>query len=230
MLRGQSLHIVLLGTGYLPHKPPVLLGLTVAVHSSGHGRYIPLFRHLCAALVVCICSGSLQAASIVLKWTAPGDDGKSGRASQYDLRYSTLPMTSANWQTALRVDGLARPLPYGNKEIVTVRGLLPSTTYYFAIKAADELWNWSPMSNVIQRTTCAGCVGTTGNVNGSSDGRTDLLDLSLLVNYMTANNSGIQICFEEANVDASLDGLITISDLSLLVAYITGSRTLPDCP
>jgi len=178
---------------------------------------------------VCLATCSIQAASIVLHWTAPGDDGRTGRASQYDLRYATVPITSANWNLATRVDGLARPLPYGNREIFTIRGLLTSTTYFFGIKAADEQWNWSPLSNIARRTTCAGCVSTTGNVNGSTDGRVDLVDLSTLVEYLTSN-SGIQICFEEANVDGSPDGLITLSDLSFLTAFLTGGGVLPACP
>jgi len=186
-------------------------------------------RFFVLAAGVCLATCSTQAASIVLHWTAPGDDARVGRASQYDLRYATSPINDANWNLATRVDGLTRPLPFGNREIFTVRGLLPSTTYFFAIKAADEQWNWSLLSNIAQRTTCAGCVGTTGNVNGSSDGRVDLADLSLLVAYLTTN-TGIQVCFEKANVDGSLDGLITISDLSFLTAFLTAGTPLPQCP
>lgn len=178
---------------------------------------------------MCLAACITQAASVVLHWTAPGDDGRTGRASQYDLRYATVPITDANWNLATRVNGLARPLPYGNKEIFTVRGLLLSTSYFFGIKAADELWNWSPLSNIAQRTTCAGCVGTTGNIDGSPDNRVDLADLSTLIAYLTSN-TGVQICFEEANVDGSLDGLITLSDLSFLTAFLTGGGILPQCP
>lgn len=170
-----------------------------------------------------------QAASVILRWTAPGDDGRTGRASLYDLRCSTAPITDANWSLATQISGLSRPLPYGNRELITVSGLLPSTDYYFAVKAADEQMNWSPMSNVIKRTTCGGCAGTTGNVNGSSDNRVDLIDLAILVEYLTGNVA-VQICSEEANVDASPDGLITVSDLSFLTSYLTAYAILPQCP
>lgn len=181
------------------------------------------------AVGVCLTAVSSQAASIVLHWTAPGDDGTFGRASQYDLRYSSVPITNANWSTATRVGGLPTPLPYGNREIFTVRLLAPSTTYYFGIKAADELGNWSPLSNIVARTTCAGCVGHTGNVDGSADGRVDLVDLTRLVAYLTAN-SGVQICFEAANCDASRDGTINLTDLAYLTAFLTQGATLPSCP
>lgn len=190
---------------------------------------MPFFRLFVIAAGLSLIATSLQAASVVLHWTAPGDDGRVGRASQYDLRYATFPITDANWANAARVSGLAKPLPYGNRELITIQDLLPSTNYYFALKAADELSNWSPMSNVIMRATCGGCVGITGNINGSTDNRVDLIDLALLVQYLTGNQ-GTHICFEEANADASPDGLVTLSDLSLLTAFLTGTVGLPACP
>jgi chitodextrinase len=41
----------------------------------------------------------------------------------------------------------------GAKQSVTVTGLLANTTYYFAIKTADEVPNWSGLSNVFSATT-----------------------------------------------------------------------------
>ena len=35
-------------------------------------------------------------------------------------------------------------------------GLTPGTTYYFAIKARDEMGNWSTISNLPFATTTAG--------------------------------------------------------------------------
>lgn len=173
---------------------------------------------------------SSGAASVVLRWTAPGDNNYVGQASVYDLRYSTSAITDANWAQATIVGGLPLPKPYGNREIFSVTGLTPGTTYYFAIKAADSKWNWSPLSDIAVKTTCAGCVGNTGNVDGSPDGLVDIRDLSLMEAFLLGTGTGIQLCFEEANVDASPDGFITISDLSYLVAYLTSGRPLPKCP
>ena len=94
-----------------------------------------------------------DAADITLSWTAPGDDGNVGTAAQYDLRYSTSPITDANWQGATTVAGLPAPSPAGSDESVTVTGLNANTTYYFAIKTADEADNWSALSNVASVTT-----------------------------------------------------------------------------
>jgi len=93
--------------------------------------------------------------SVSLTWTAPGDDSITGTAAQYDLRYSTVAITSSNFAAATRWTGTPTPAAAGNPQTVTVAGLLPSTTYYFAIKTADEVPNWSVLSNVISRTTLA---------------------------------------------------------------------------
>jgi phosphodiesterase/alkaline phosphatase D-like protein len=91
--------------------------------------------------------------SVSLTWTAPGDDSLSGTASQYDLRYSTSPITATNFASASRFTGTPNPSPAGTKENVTVTGLSAGTTYYFALKTGDEVPNWSGISNVISRTT-----------------------------------------------------------------------------
>jgi phosphodiesterase/alkaline phosphatase D-like protein len=93
--------------------------------------------------------------SVSLTWTAPGDDSLSGNASQYDLRYSTSAITSANFAVATRFMGTPTPATSGTQQSVVVTGLLPNTTYYFAIKTGDEVPNWAGISNVISRTTLA---------------------------------------------------------------------------
>jgi chitodextrinase len=98
------------------------------------------------------------ATSVEVEWTAPGDDGTTGTASQYDLRYSTTAITSANFASATRWVGTPVPGISGTLQATTVTGLLPNTTYWFAIKAADEVPNWSAMSNVISYTTVADLV------------------------------------------------------------------------
>jgi len=93
--------------------------------------------------------------SITLTWTATGDDSLTGIASQYDLRYSTSPITASNFGSATRWSSMPSPTSPGTTQNVTVTGLTPSTTYYFALKVGDEVPNWSAVSNVITRTTLA---------------------------------------------------------------------------
>jgi hypothetical protein len=91
--------------------------------------------------------------SVTLSWTAPGDDSVSGTASQYDIRYSLLPITDADWDQATQVAGEPVPQQAGSAESFEVAGLEPNTLYYFAVRAADEVPNWSSLSNVVSRST-----------------------------------------------------------------------------
>jgi flagellar hook capping protein FlgD len=88
--------------------------------------------------------------TVVLTWTAPGDDGQIGTASAYDLRLSTAPIDDASWSAATVVSGLPSPQPAGARQSTVVRGLTYGTTYYFAIKTADDAGNWSGLSNVLR--------------------------------------------------------------------------------
>jgi len=91
-----------------------------------------------------------QTFSLSLGWTAPGDDGKVGRAQVYSLRYSTAPITESNFAIATQVSGVPAPGASGAIENVTVTGLVQNTTYYFALKTRDEAGNWSALSNVVR--------------------------------------------------------------------------------
>jgi hypothetical protein len=109
-------------------------------------------------LLVIPQSASSQAVtynSVRLNWTAVGDDSLTGTANTYDIRYSTNPITLANWASATQVSGEPAPLAPGTSQSFTVTGLQPNTLYYFGIRTADEVPNWSGLSNVISRTTLA---------------------------------------------------------------------------
>jgi hypothetical protein len=94
-----------------------------------------------------ICS----ATPFTIGWTAPGDDGVVGRALAYDLRYSKLPITAANFGQAFHISGLPLPAVAGTRQSFLVSGLSDGVVLYLAIKSVDELGNWSPISNVIIR-------------------------------------------------------------------------------
>lgn len=84
---------------------------------------------------------------VVLGWTAPGDDGSVGQATAYDLRWSTQPITSANFASATPVSVQPVPGPSGTAQSYVMAGLTPGTSYHFAIKTRDEVPNWSNVSN-----------------------------------------------------------------------------------
>jgi len=91
--------------------------------------------------------------SVKLLWTAPGDDANVGIANSYNIRYYTLNITESNWSSATQVSGAVSPVLAGSPQSMTVVGLSPGTTYYFAIKAQDEVSNTSGLSNVISAKT-----------------------------------------------------------------------------
>lgn len=95
-----------------------------------------------------LAARSLSGESVVVTWTAPGDNGGRGRAAQYDLRYSISNITEQQWSRATRVESVPAPALAAQEETVTVNGLQTVTRYYFALKTADEVPNWSPLSNV----------------------------------------------------------------------------------
>ena len=105
------------------------------------------------AAVINLSASNITTNSITLSWTAPGDDGGSGTATSYDIRYSTNSITEANWSSATQVTGEPLPQVAGTNQSMTISGLSTNTTYYFAIKTADEVPNISNISNVVSATT-----------------------------------------------------------------------------
>jgi hypothetical protein len=91
--------------------------------------------------------------SIALSWTAPGDDGSTGTAATYDLRYAETQISVGTWDTALPIEGEQPPKEAGQTESITITGLEQDTTYHFALITADEVPNWSPVSNSPTATT-----------------------------------------------------------------------------
>ena len=116
-----------------------------------------------AVALAVLAPGPAGADSIDLSWTAPGDDGDVGRAGAYELRYATSPIAGADtlgwWSGATPAGVLPPPLVAGSREQFTVIGLTTGITYYFVIRTADEVPNWSAFSNVSARTA-----GTPGGV------------------------------------------------------------------
>lgn len=143
--------------------------------------------------------------AIDLSWTATGDDGMVGTATAYDIRYSTNSITSANWETAIQVSGEPVPLSSGSNQNMTITGLSLGTTYYFAMKASDEVPNHSEVSNVASGATNALpqasylIVDTSGVL--LSTGKTDILGIalqnsgpaSIVVNSITVSWSGVAV-------------------------------------
>jgi chitodextrinase len=91
--------------------------------------------------------------SATLAWTAVGDDSLSGTATSYQVRYSTAPITLANFASATAVTGVPVPAASGTAQSVVVRSLSRQVTYYFALRTTDDSGNLSALSNVPSATT-----------------------------------------------------------------------------
>ena len=100
------------------------------------------------ATVSNLATSNATSTSIQLGWTAPGDDGNTGTATTYDVRCRTGDtVDTTNWAAASQATGEPTPHSAGTGETFTVSGLTSSTVYYFGLETADEVPNWSAISN-----------------------------------------------------------------------------------
>ena len=88
-------------------------------------------------------------AAAELTWTAPGDDGDTGTADEYDVRFSTdgAIEDSADFANATRILGAPDPESAGTEQSLTVGGLPFDTETHFAIRTFDAVGNQSDLSN-----------------------------------------------------------------------------------
>lgn len=88
--------------------------------------------------------------TVVLEWTAPGDDSTYGTAARYEVRTSTRPiLTEEEWDRASRKNDAPEPSPAGTRETMVVRYLNPGTYLYLTMRAIDDFSRWSPIGNCI---------------------------------------------------------------------------------
>lgn len=105
------------------------------------------------------------ATSVDLSWTAPGDDGSTGTATSYDIRYAEAPIANdTDWDNATPFGSPPTPQPAGTPESVPIdTGLTQGHHYYFRIKTVDDVPLWSGMSNEVdQLLPCPACPAVSG--------------------------------------------------------------------
>lgn len=94
----------------------------------------------------------------LLTWIAPGDNGNSGKATLYELRYSTDSQLMMSNPSAGRLYSLDRPLGAGSLESRLIN--LPSgSKYYFRLRTYDEQNNvsgWSDLASADLTLTAGG--------------------------------------------------------------------------
>ena len=86
--------------------------------------------------------------SLAFTWTAPGDNELDGTATQYDLRYGTLPPTEGAWNSLNTVPEVPEPQTAGTMQRLTVQLPYHEDTLYFALRTFDEALNVSGISNI----------------------------------------------------------------------------------
>lgn len=182
-------------------------------------------KNIIIFVLLLLAGGSAVADTVILTWTATGDNGNEGLASEYDLRYSSSPITAENFYLAKRVEKMLPPSAPGVLEVRPVGGLTAGIRYYFALKVGDEAGNWSPMAGPIAGVACReGCIGFTGNIDGDPEDVVDIVDAVMLINYVFNIPPTYEPhCMSEADIDGS--GKVDISDLVQLVQYMFRGET-----
>jgi len=113
---------------------------------------------------------------VTLAWTAPGDDGATGTASTYDLRHASAPVTAESWESCTQVPGEPVPAAAGTEQSLAV-DTGADGTFHFALRAADEVPNWSDPSNDV-----AAAVGGSGGFT---------------VHQLTTTGNNVHPCLDE---------------------------------
>jgi len=103
-----------------------------------------------AAVTDLAAETSLQDNEILLSWTAPGDNDWTGNLTgQFAIFYSTTPgeAEASHYDNAQIIISTTNCPPVTSYQL-SVTGLTSDTTYYFVLWTADEVPNWSGLSNV----------------------------------------------------------------------------------
>lgn len=90
-----------------------------------------------------------DATSVTVAWSLAGDDSIYGRAAAYEVRYSTTPLTPANWDEATVVTAPPAAHPNPAKLTATIDGLADGRTCHVGVVAVDDVGNVSGLSNVV---------------------------------------------------------------------------------
>jgi len=92
--------------------------------------------------------------SVTLKWTATGDDGTDGTATNYIIKYSKDGSLDdeSKFNSAFDSKADLEPKESGSDESFTISGLSGDTTYHFALKATDDALNYV-LSNSVEAKT-----------------------------------------------------------------------------
>lgn len=93
-----------------------------------------------------------RSGALVIRFTAPGDNGPVGQAALYDVRLSNEPFDASTFQQQQQYQ-VGDPAPGGSHESFGLTDLSLESPYFVALKARDASGNWSAMSNLADGRT-----------------------------------------------------------------------------
>ncbi|HBL16902.1 MAG: hypothetical protein A2X36_08150 [Elusimicrobia bacterium GWA2_69_24] len=179
-----------------------------------------------------LSAGSATRRSVEIRWDAPGDDGAVGTAASYDLRYTPIgPIdTAAKFAAAPAAAGLPVPAAAGTPQSFALTGLLAATTYYLALRSADEAANLSPLSNSLQvLTLTAAPPAPVAGIRGTRDEGTGAFTLSWSALSLYSDGSALDQDFTgyELRRSTSLTGVFApVASLSSTTLSYTDPGSL----
>lgn len=173
-----------------------------------------------------LAASSVTETTVQLTWTATGDDGVVGTASRYDLRRAPLAITSGNFALATSVGGTPLPAAPGTTQSMTVTGLVPGTTYHFAIKAQDEATNlgaFAPGTSITTLTDTIPPSIVTGLAGSAGDRRATLswnqATDNIGVSYYNVYRDG-NLAAQPAGLSTTITGLTNGTQYAFTVAAV----------
>jgi Fibronectin type III domain len=90
---------------------------------------------------------------VTITFEAPGDDGGSGRVTEYEVRLRAgQPLDEESFEMATPVEAMMEPDDAGQMQVLTVTGLLPDTQYYVGVRGIDDCGNAGPLMVVAVQT------------------------------------------------------------------------------
>ena len=95
------------------------------------------FRFVCDAMTEASVCDKPNARLLV--WTAGGDDGRSGKALQYDIRWAKELITEGTFGEANQFKKEQEPKRSGTRETLFLPRLVPGRSISFGIRALDEV-------------------------------------------------------------------------------------------
>ncbi len=155
------------------------------------------------ASITTLSATAASARTVTLNWTAVGDNGTTGAAASYDVRYSTAAITASNFSSASQASGAPTPKASGSAETMTMTGLSGNTIYYFAVKAIDASGNVGAISNVPNARTYK-----TSDFN--NDSLVNSVDFGILMSYWGSTVG--------PTADINQDGAVNSVDFGIMMS------------